>query len=231
MRKIVLPLGGKVSLSTGALAGRAPSPIESEGHGDDSSSSSGKPSPPPSPPSFWAHFGLGNPPSLESPSTAPHTPRSPSVISTVFSHYSPYIPEWEDVEAGCSCSPCSYSSLRDKLPLKHHCLCFRDKYEEKAKNPASAKAINYDIRVSYIPGFLISFVFFLIYCFVISVYWSKIGLQCGIPDPIFDTIPATAPETTSVGYNSKVTKMGLPDWANVATSCCFLFLIYTGYAK
>lgn len=229
MRKFTLPLGGRLAFSTGALTDRASPPIDRDACNNDSSS---KPSPPPSPPSFWTHFGLGNPPHVESLSSAERGSRSPSDISTVFSQYSPYIPEWEDLETGCSCSPCSFSSLRDQLPSKQQFLCFGDKYEEKARNPASAKAINYEIRVSYIPGLLIWAGLFFIYCVVISIYWQTIGLQCAAPDPMFDAVPATAPDTTAVPIAwAQTTKFDLMDWINIVTSSCILFIILAGYSK
>lgn len=153
-------------------------------------------------------------------STAYTSTRSPlsgfSYCSTFCSEYSARNPEWEDLEAAYRFSPYSWSSIKQRFwPWNStlFSLFGRSKLEEKARNPRSCEAIDWELRRSFIKGLLIRFFLFLVYCLMISLFYPKFGLQCASVPGAYD------------GPASNIF------WMRLVAAAGFIYLMCAGYGK
>lgn len=99
--------------------------------------------------------------------------------------------------------------------------------EQKARSPTSSEAIGYDVRVSYVRGFLVRIVLFFVYCLLVSLFHTSLGLQCGVPDPLFPNTSGHA--SLSSGDGERDT--GNLSWMKLIVCSSLFYMIAQGYGK
>lgn len=199
MPSTLIPDQGRRAFSTGALIGGSPpDPNDLERN-----AAKNTPSPP-----FWFPFGLRSPREVETGGTSnshsstlsslelpqPYLTWLQNIQGTDYKHLAPCWPCWPCVTWPCWTWPCSprlpywlhlpYVPCSPELRLRAHI----DRLEQKARDPVSVKAINYDIPKAYInrlffKGILPRFVLFYFWCLIVALYWPSLSQKLGLEDP------------------------------------------------